>query len=68
MLPYPLTNFEIERYYQNKPKFIGVYLRNNLPKIKDGAYVTNLDDDESIVTHQIALFVNANNIVNFDSF
>ena len=51
MLPYPLTNFEIERYYQNKPKFIGVYLRNNLPKIKDGAYVTNLDDDESIVTH-----------------
>ena len=34
-----LTNFEIQKYYQNKPKFNGVYLRNNLPKIKDGAYI-----------------------------
>ena len=31
-----LTNFEIEKYYQSEPKFNGVYLRNNLPKIKDG--------------------------------
>ena len=31
MLPYPLTNFEIQKYYQNKSKFNGVYLRNNLP-------------------------------------
>ena len=27
----------------NESKFNGVYSRNNLPKIKDGAYVTNLD-------------------------
>ena len=39
MPPYPLTNFEIEKYYQNKPKFNGVYSRNNLPKIKHGAYI-----------------------------
>ena len=40
----PLTNFEIQKYYQNEPKFNGVYSRNNLPKIKDGAYVINLDE------------------------
>ena len=39
MPPYPLTNFEIEKYYQNKPKFNGVYSRNNLPKIKHGANI-----------------------------
>ena len=39
MLPHPLTNFEIQRSYQNQPKFNGVFSRNNLPKtIKDGAY------------------------------
>ena len=32
MLPHPLTNFEIQRYYQNEPRFNGVYSRNNLPK------------------------------------
>ena len=35
MLPHPLTNFEIQRYYQSEPKFSGVYLRDNLPdKVK----------------------------------
>ena len=43
MLPHPLTSFGIQKYYQNKPKFNGVYSRNNLPKIKDGAYVINPD-------------------------
>ena len=32
MLLHSLTNFEIQRYYQNKPRFNGVYSRNNLPK------------------------------------
>ena len=35
MLPYPLKNLKIHKYYQNEPKFNGVYSRNNLPKIKD---------------------------------
>ena len=39
-----LTNFEIQNYYQNKAKFNGAYLRNNLPKISDGTYVINLDE------------------------
>ena len=40
----------------------------NLPRIKDGAYEINLDEYESIGTHWIGLYVNANNIVSFDSF
>ena len=35
MPPHPLTNFEIQKYRQNKPKFNGVCSRNNLPKMKD---------------------------------
>ena len=44
MPPHPLTNFEIQRYYQNEPKLNSIFSRNNLPKkINDGAYVINLD-------------------------
>ena len=40
-----LTNFEIQKYYKNEPRFNGVFSRNNLPKkINDGAYVINLDE------------------------
>ena len=35
MLPHPLTNFSIQKNYQNEPKFNGGFSRNNLPKIKD---------------------------------
>ena len=65
---HPLTNFEIQTYYQNEPKFNSFYSRNNLPKIKDGAYVINLDEYKSIGTHWIALQVNDDNITYFDSF
>ena len=69
MLPHPLTNFEIQKYYQNEPKFNGVYPRNNLPeKIKDGAYMINLDEYANVGAHCIALFCNRNEIVYFDSF
>ena len=60
MLPHPLTNFEIQKYYQNKLKFNYVYSRSNLPKIKDGAYVTNLDPFKSTGSLWIALCVNIN--------
>ena len=63
MPPHPLKNFEIQKYYQNEPKFNGVYSRNNLPKIKDGTYVINLDEYESIGAYWIALYVNASNII-----
>ena len=56
MLPHPLTNFEIQKY-KNEPRFNGVFSRNNLPKkIKDGAYVINLDEYADTGTHWIALF------------
>ena len=64
----PLINFEIQKYYQNEPKFNVVYSRSNLRKIKDGTYVIDLDEYKSIGTHWIALYVNANNIAYFDSF
>ena len=48
MPPSSFTNFEIEKYYQNEPRFNGVYSRDNLPKIKNGAYVINLDEYSDI--------------------
>ena len=62
MPPYPLTNFEIQNYYQNEPKFNGAYSRKNLPKIKGRAYVINLDEYKPIGTHWIASYVNGKNI------
>ena len=59
---HPLTNFEIQKYYQNVTKFNGVYSKNNSSKIKYGTYVVNHDEFKSIGTHWIALYVNGNNI------
>ena len=68
MLLHPLTNFDIQKYYKNKPKFNGAYLRNNLPKIKDGVYIINLDDYKLIWTHCIAFYVNGDNVTYSNSF
>ena len=79
MPPHPLTNFEIQKYYKNQPRFNGVFSRNNLPKsnfiecnsikkIKDGAYIINLDAYANVGTHWIALFCKKNEIVYFNSF
>ena len=57
MLPHPLTDFEIQKYYQNEPRFNGVYSRDNLQRIKDGAYIINLDEHSDIRTHWVALYV-----------
>ena len=69
MLPHPLTNFKIQKYYKNEPRFNGVFSRNNLPKNKkDGAYIINLDEYANVGTHWITLFCKKNEIVYFDSF
>ena len=68
MLPHPLTNFEIQKYYENEHKFNGVYSRNNLSEIKDGTYVINFDEYESTGTHWIPFYGNAKNVTYFDSF
>ena len=61
MPTHTLKDFEIENYYENKARFNGVYSKNNLPKkIKDEAYIINLDEyaDEDEGTHWIALSCN----------
>ena len=69
MQPHPLTNFEIQDYYQNEPRFNGVFSRDNLPKkIKNVSYLINLDEYADVGTHWIGLFYNRNEIVYFDSF
>ena len=78
MLSHLLNNFEMQKYYQNEPRFNGVYSRDNLPKrnsvecnsfgIKDEAYVTNLDDYSDIVTHWSDLYVQNNDVTYIDNF
>ena len=69
MSSHPLTNFEIQKYYQNETRFNGVFSRNNLPKtIKDGTYLINLDEYADRGTNWIALFCNRNKSFYFDSF
>ena len=67
--PHPLTIFEIQAYYQNEPRFNGVFSRDNLPNIiKNGAYVINLDEYHDIGTHWVALYANNKTVTYFDSF
>ena len=71
MLPHPFTNFEVQQYYQNEPRFNGVYSRDNLPElssteIKDGAYVINLVEYSIIERNWIALYVQNNEVTYFD--
>ena len=41
----------MQKYYQNEPKFNGVHSRDNLPKIKDGVYVINVDEYSDVGSH-----------------
>ena len=68
MPPHSLTNFEIQKYYQNEPRFIGIYSRDNLQKIKNGAYLINLLEYSDIGTHWVALYIQNNDVTYFDSF
>ena len=65
LTPHPSTNFEIQEYYQNEPRFNGVFSRDNLPNnnnndnnnnnndnnIKNGAYIIDLAEYRDIGTH-----------------
>ena len=69
MLPHSLTNFEIQKHYQNEPRFNGLYSRDNLSvEIQDVAYVINLDVYSDIRTHWVALYVQDNDVTYFNSF
>ena len=68
MPSHSLTNFEIQKFYQNEPRFNGFYSRDNLQKIKDGAYIVNLDQYSGIGTHWVALYVQNSDFTYFDYF
>ena len=56
-------------YFNYKPKFNGVFSRNNLPRIKDEAFVINLDEKKkSNRTHWLSLFIDKNTSVYFVSY
>ena len=52
MPPHPLTNFEIQKYNQNVPRFNSVYSRDNLQEIRGGAYVIK----STLILERIGLF------------
>ena len=68
MPPHPLTIFEIQKCYQNKPRFNGIYSRDDLQKIKDGAYIMNLNEYSNIGTYWVALYIQNNDVTYLDSF
>ena len=59
---------EITHYFDYEPRFNGVFSRNNLPRMKDGKYVINLDDKNSKGTNWVSLFIDRNTALYFDSF
>ena len=58
---------KVPKYYDQDCRFHDVFSRDNLPKIKDEAYVTNPNDKQSEGTHWVSLFVDKDNAVYFDS-
>ena len=52
--------------YQHR--FDGIFSRNNLLRIKDGAYVINLVGKKNKGTHWGSLFIDENTAVYFDLF
>ena len=59
----------MQKYYQNEPRFSGIYSRDNLPKnIKDAAYVINLDECSDIGIYWVALYALNNTVTYFDNF
>ena len=63
-----LTNFEIMDCFKDVKEFNGAFSRNNLPKLKNGAYVIHLDHSENTGTHWIVIFMKNNEVIYFDSF
>ena len=52
MPSHSLTNFEIQKSYENEPRFNSIYSGKNLPKtIKDGACIIDLDEYADVSTY-----------------
>ena len=69
LIPFhPLKNYEIKNYFKDEPRFNGVYSRDNLSKLKNGAYVFNLDHSENTGRHWVVIFVQKDEVIYFESF
>ena len=55
-------------YFKDVKGFNGVFSRNNLPKLKNGAYVINLHHSENTLKQWVVIFVKSNEVIHFDSF
>ena len=55
-------------YFKNVKGFNGVFTRNNLSNLQNGAYVINLDHSENTGTHWIVAYVKKDEVIYFDSF
>ena len=58
-----LTNFKKHKYCQNEPKCDGIFSKYISSKKKNGTYIINLDEYESIVTYWTAFYVTAENVL-----
>ena len=68
MPPHPLTNYEIQNYYENETKFNCTYSTSNLSKLKDEVYITNPDEYKSVGSNWISFYVNDDNVTYFGIF
>ena len=55
-------------YFKDVKGFNGVFSRNNLPKLKNGAYAINLDHSEHTGIHWVVIYVKKDEVIYFDSF
>ena len=63
-----MTNFETMDYFKDVKGFNRVFSRNNLPKLKNGAYIINLHHAENTGTHWVVIYFLKNEVIYFDSF
>ena len=65
---HPLNNIEITKYFNYEPRYNGIFSKNSVCKIKDEAYVTNLDYKTSKRRYWVSLFFDKNLAIYFDFF
>ena len=60
------NNIVFTNYFNYQPRFNRVLLKQILPRTKDGAYLTNVDDKNSKETHSVSLSIDRNTALFFD--
>ena len=57
---HPLCNTEMTKYSNYDPRSNAVFWRDDLSRIKDGAYVINPNSKQSKKIHWVSLFIDKN--------